>query len=291
MKTLPNAINNTLNRIDSSIDNMRFLTGSAVKIIAIIAMFIDHFSKIILQMLLYYHWNPLADAGKISAEQFQHIDTFIHFWLQGIGTIAFPLFCFLLSEGFFYTRNRKRYISMMLIFAFISEIPFDLSFFSSVATQQGTFPFYFQYQNVFFTLFLGLVALSCIDGFSYKSNDLDYKKSKKIISLVLQIAGIAAAAIAAELIHCDYKSRGVLFIVAFYICRKNRIYQILLFLLIYILTTKSYPTLFTSIACLIILLYNGKRGNLKLKYFFYIFYPMHLALLYVASYILEWHFI
>lgn len=74
----------------------------------------------------------MLDSGKMSWEQYQQIDYFIRFDLQSIGTIAFPLFCFLLTEGFKHTGNRKHYIKLMFIFALISEIPFDIGFLADI---------------------------------------------------------------------------------------------------------------------------------------------------------------
>lgn len=243
-------------------------------------MVVDHVCKIVLQWLLTDgYWGQMVESGKMSWEQYQPIDYFIRFDLQSIGTIAFPLFCFLLAEGFQHTRNRKRYIGIMFVFALISEIPFDIGFFSRFSRAEGTFPFYFAYQNVFFTLFLGLVALACLERFS----TLSEKKADKIKGIVLQIISVAVIATIAELIRCDYGMEGILYIAAFYVCRKNRIYQVILFLLAYMIATNNQPPLCILLACVIILLYNGKRGKLKLKYFFYVFYPVHITILYLIT--------
>lgn len=282
MKTLLNKMNSGMFYLEKKINHIQFLTGNSLKIIAILSMVIDHICKIVLQWLLSNYWWIMADNGKMSLEQVYKIDNFIRFDLQSTGTIAFPLFCFLLVEGFQYTRNRKRYIGLMFTFALISEIPFDIGFFSSYSIMEGTFPFYLKYQNVFFTLFIGLLTLVCLEKFSCKSE----LRIDKIKSVFLQVICIAMLALAAELIHCDYGMQGILFIVAFYICRKHRIYQVLLFLLAYMGTTGNQPPLCTLFACLIILLYNGKRGKLKLKYFFYFFYPAHIFLLYLIQIVL-----
>ena len=264
--------NQCINYLDKQLQHIQFLTGNTLKIIAVLTMLLDHTCKIVLQWLLGYYWG----TGVMSLEQFQKLNNFIQFDLQGIGTIAFPLFCFLLSEGFRYTKNRKRYIGSMLVFALISEIPFDIGFFSTYSAANGTFPFYFQYQNVFFTLFLGLLTLTLLERFSCKSE----MKTDKIKSVILQIISVAAMSAAAELCRCDYGMEGILFIVAFYICRSNRIYQVLLFLLAYMVATGNEPPIYTLLACLIILLYNGKRGKWRVKYFFYWFYPAHITILY-----------
>ena len=225
----------------------------------------------------------MMSVGEITEEHFQKIDKVIRFDLQGVGTIAFPLFCILLSEGFQHTKNRKRYIGMMLVFAIISEIPFDMGFFANYAIQEGTFPFYWSYQNVFFTLFLSLICLTCVERLSTKSE----LRNDRIRATVLQIISVAAIAITAEVICCDYGLMGIIFVVVFYVCRKNRVYQVLMFLLAYMISTGNQPTVFVLLVCVLLLLYNGKRGKLKLKYSVYAFYPVHIIMLYFVTVILE----
>ena len=134
-----------IKRVDKRLQAVQCLTGNKIKIIACITMLIDHISKIFLESIMNDKLFPLYLAGGMSTEQFYGIDAFQKNILNGIGTIAFPLFCLLLSEGFFYTKNRKRYIGGMLAFALISEVPFDIGFFSRYSIAEGTFPFYLQY--------------------------------------------------------------------------------------------------------------------------------------------------
>lgn len=277
--TLLKRANGCIQNIEEQISRIQFLTGNSLKVIAVLTMVIDHLCKIVLQWLLSNYWGVMVDNGQMSWEQFQQIDNFIRFDLQSVGTIAFPLFCFLLAEGFRYTRDKKRYIGLMFIFALISEIPFDIGFFSEYSQMEGTFPFYLKYQNVFFTLFLGLLTLVCLERLSCKSEI----RTEKIKSVILQVICVAVLALVAELIRCDYGMQGILYIAAFYVCRNHRIYQVLLFLLAYMGATGNQPPLCTLLACLIILLYNGKRGKLKLKYFFYAFYPAHILVLYLIQ--------
>lgn len=283
MKDLIGKVNSNFQKLDRRIERVRFLTGNTLKLIAVLTMVVDHICKIVLQWLLTDgYWGLMLDAGEMPWGNYQKIDNFIRFDLQNIGTIAFPLFCFLLAEGFQHTRNKKRYIGTMFIFAIISEVPFDIGFFSRYSMMEGTFPFYWGYQNVFFTLFLGLASLMSLEKFACKSQ----KMADKIKSAILQVASVAAIAVLAELIRCDYGMEGILFVVTFYVCRKNRIYQILLFLSAYMFTTGNQPTIYIMLSCLAILLYNGNRGKLKLKYFFYAFYPVHILILYSITIIL-----
>lgn len=277
--TLLKKANDCISSIDERISHIQFLTGNSLKIIAVLTMVIDHLCKIVFQWLLSDYWWVMVNNGQMSQEQFYKIDNFIRFDLQSIGTIAFPLFCFLLAEGFQHTRNKKRYIGLMFAFALISEIPFDMGFFSRYSLMEGTFPFYLKYQNVFFTLFLGLLTLVCLERLSCKSEI----RTEKIKSVILQVICVAVLALVAELIRCDYGMQGILYIAAFYVCRNHRIYQVLLFLLAYMGATGNQPPLCTLLACLLILLYNGKRGKIKLKYFFYAFYPAHILVLYLIQ--------
>lgn len=276
-----------IQKLSDRLSGIQLLSGNSVKIIAILAMMVDHLCKIVLAWAISNIYFPLYEQGTLSWEKFKALDYFIRFTLQGVGTIAFPLFCFLLSEGFYYTKNRKRYISMMLVFAVISEIPFDIGFFRDYSMNMGTYPFYWAYQNVFFTLFLGLAALYFIDKFSCNEKN----RSQKIKSILLQICSIGTMMGLSILLHSDYGSQGIIFIVGFYICRKNRIYQILMFLVFYMITTGNQPTMFILISALIIMLYNGNHGKLQLKYFFYLFYPIHIILLYWVTVFLERFFI
>ena len=115
------------------------MSGTTLKWIAVISMLIDHTAEVLIN-----HNAALTDP--IWAQ--------IYVLMRGIGRIAFPIYAFLLVEGFLHTRDVKKYLARMLTFAVVSEIPFDLAVFHT--------PFYWGYQNVFFTLFLGLLALAGI---------------------------------------------------------------------------------------------------------------------------------
>lgn len=212
-----------IKRVDKRLQAVQCLTGNKIKIIACITMLIDHFSKIFLESIMNDKLFPLYLAGGMSTEQFYGIDAFQKNILNGIGTIAFPLFCLLLSEGFFYTKNRKRYIGGMLAFALISEVPFDIGFFSRYSIAEGTFPFYLQYQNVFFTLFLGLLTLVIIEKVALKISG-DGRKSK-VTKILCQLGVVIIMAIIAELVKCDYGSQGIVYVSMLYFLRKSRLLQ------------------------------------------------------------------
>ncbi|MBP5555374.1 MAG: hypothetical protein J6X94_10965 [Lachnospiraceae bacterium] len=149
------------------------ITGSTLKIIAIVTMFIDHIGASVFE----HYINILAVSGSdycrdlitskvpgLWSEWMGNIVVVqsIDLLLRAIGRIAFPIFCFLLVEGFLHTRNVKKYLVRLFIFAFISDVPFDLAFFAKIGLN---------HQNVFFTLFLGVSALACIDYVRHKDKD------------------------------------------------------------------------------------------------------------------------
>ena len=141
----------------------QFLSGNGLKLIAITTMFLDHIGAAILE-------NP-ALYDKLGASSLE-VDVFFNdprlTWLlvvdlilRAIGRIAFPIFCFLLVEGFLHTRDLRRYAGRMLFFAVITEVPFDLAFSGSWFAPG--------YQNVYFTLFLGLLAMTVLRRFGDRS--------------------------------------------------------------------------------------------------------------------------
>ncbi len=243
------------------------LSGSTLKIIAVVTMFIDHIGAAVLGRLLMV--NGLGALNQSDTEAVvqwvnNHSNIFYAYQtMRSIGRLAFPIFCYLLVEGFEHTKDRKKYALRLGLFALISEIPFDLAFKSQVLE--------FSYQNVFFTLFIGLVTMMIYRFFEEKTEWSLYLRMP--IYLVVVAAGMGLA----QVMKTDYSAIGVLCIMVLYICRKNRIMQ---------LAAGCISFFWESAAVLAfvpIAFYNGKRG-LKLKYFFYAFYPVHLLLLFAVCY-------
>ncbi|MBR1866074.1 MAG: hypothetical protein IJ801_06170 [Lachnospiraceae bacterium] len=177
--------------------------------------------------------------------------------LRAIGRLAFPIFCFLIVEGFYHTRSHVNYLSRLCVFALISEIPFDLAFFHTII--------YLPYQNVFITLALGLASLFCLEEMN--------THKLYVIPLVL-IWG------AAYLVHCDYGIGGVILIDMFYLAREMPFIRLVLCTL----TLYSFGRfeLYGVLSMIPITLYNGRRGP-NAKMFFYWFYPLHLLALYAIG--------
>ena len=138
------------------------ISGSTLKIIAIVTMLIDHIGASVLGRLLQTHGINELNVADISALTQWMSDNSVLFWsytiMRMIGRVAFPIFCFLLIQGFLHTHDVKKYAARLFAFALISELPFDLAFKGKID---------FSYQNVFFTLFIGLMTMIPLDRGAY----------------------------------------------------------------------------------------------------------------------------
>ena len=125
------------------------ISGSVLKWIAVITMAIDHMGAGFLESYVMNAWggSPIGNTFAGRWNEILSVDQILRY----IGRPAFPIFCFLLVQGFLHTRDVKKYAIRLGIFALISEIPFDLALHIR--------PFHWQNQNVFFTLLLGLLAI------------------------------------------------------------------------------------------------------------------------------------
>lgn len=223
------------------------LTGYQIKYIALISMFLDH-------------------LGVLIAPYISHS---LYYTLRAAGRIAFPVFCFFLAEGFYYTKNRRHYLMRLILFFLLSELPFDIILKGSL-NDGIPGPFTFESQNVFLTLAIGFGLMMFLDRSLSQSSRLFF---------------ILSALFLAEILHTDYGAVGVCTILLFYERRMNPERQtgpssLLLCLLPLIILSLSSPV---QLACIFSIfplsLYQQERGN-GWKYLFYIFYPVHLIFLY-----------
>lgn len=231
------------------------LSGSTLKIIAIVTMLIDHIGATIVENMMYLF---------VGNEQAVMTTYYIMFIMRTIGRLAFPIFCFLLVEGFFHTRDVKKYVFRLFLFALISEVPFDYAFNQSYLE--------FGHQNVFFTLFIGVLMMWAIEYI--KTRFIDNRVAFSSLSALVALA----AALLAGFINCDYSSLGVIVILLMYIFKDNKILKALLVSVAFALLTNFGIQSLAALAFIPISFYNGKKG-LSLKYFFYAFYPIHLLIL------------
>lgn len=197
-------------------------------------------------------------------------------WLNYIGRLAFPIFAFQISEGYIHTHNMKKYIFRLAIFALVSQIPF-MFFHSIINTDFGL--------NVIFTLLLGLISIFI------------YDKSNKFVGIITPII----LAVISEVLHCDYGIYGVAIVFLFYVFRQSKWLTAISFIVATIIKygysifswcsrngfeyfdyvfEYYYPYILCTLASIIIILLYNKKKGLNTKFFLYIFYPLHLILIY-----------
>ena len=246
---------------EEKISKLQILSGSTLKIIACISMFIDHATLIL--------WHNFRDyIVTLDYDAIMRYEKIYHAG-RSIGRLAFPIFCFLLTEGFFHTKSRPKYLLRLMIMALVSEHAFNL-----LVSGTNLDPYD---QNVFLTLAISLITIMLID----KVRDRFTGKPDIISVLTIVITGLGC--LLAYKLNTDYDYKGVLAVTVMYLLHGSRI-----------LTCLGTALAFTWEPWAItaagpILLYNGKRG-LSIKYFFYVFYPLHIYLIYFLAGAISGHF-
>ncbi len=257
------------------------LTGNFLKIFAALTMLIDHAALTLVYVRLAQskEYLDLLFSADSTAEQLAAIPAdYLELYsayniMRLVGRVAFPIFCFLLYEGFSHTSNLKRYLLRVGLCALISEIPFNLAV-SKVNTGTAAF-FYPQLQNTVFTLFLALLMLCGMKYFEAK----EFTMKANTRQMFGQILCVCAACIVAILARTDYSYLGILLVAVFYYCRTSKKMQIILGCILFLGNNIASLLAFIPIA-----MYNGTLiPSKKFKYFFYIFYPAHLLVLYLLS--------
>ncbi len=258
------------------------MSGFVLKIIACIAMLLDHIAIIFNIAILPF---------------------------RAIGRIAFPIYAFFIVEGYFKTSNVKKYKMRLIVVALISELPRklfirNLSFDKFVeAFLKDPIPTLFINNgiNAIFTLFIGLVLIDILSKINRKYDNCQNQR-KKLIIAILSAISIVTACVVAVLINSDYSYIGILMIVVFYYFKNNSLRlafgfgAITLFDLIMSFFVESEPFVWclislSKIAVLIpLFVYNGMSGLPQkqtskkfIQWSFYLFYPLHLLILYLIS--------
>ena len=223
----------------SSAKKYQMLDGTTLKILAMLSMVLDHVGDMFFPGVT---------------------------WLRMVGRLAMPIFSGGIAEGFAHTRDRKKYLCRMGIFALISEIPFDLAFDGKVG---------FAHQNIMLTFFLAIAALMLFDWIRGETE----AKQIPVGKTALGVAAVAAVAAVSLLLRADYTVFAVIAVFLFYVLRRcHPLLRSGVGVAFLALTRTVGYYCATGLSFLPLALYNGKRGK-GLKWLFYVFYPGHLLLL------------
>lgn len=232
-------------------ERRKILPQEALKLIACVTMLLDHTGAV----LLPYFSGPYMDT--------------LYYVLRGVGRLAFPIYAFLLVEGMSHTRNPYRYMMRLGLGVLLAEIPYDFGLFGGWT---------WAHQSVMVTLLLGAGMLLCMEK-------TENKMLKQLIMLLF--------AIVAELLCCDYGLWGILMIGVFALTQNFLLQAVCILLingLIPSLTISVFGNgipiqLFAVFAMVPIAFYSGKKCSQSraLQWGFYLFYPVHLTLLWLFS--------
>ena len=257
-------------------------TSEKLKILAMGTMFLDHAAASIIFGSGLNQVSPLVENIGIA--------------MRLVGRMAFPLYAFLLVQGFMWTRSWQKYVTRVALFALISEIPFNLMLTGEV--------WYSRAQNTIVTLLIGLICMRMLEtlekqfgltmrpgsGWKIGHARTDETTSErtggfggKILGIALAVWTAAAAMFAAELLSTDYGAFGVLLIVILYVFRHRPADLIVAgCLTVTLIYGFRLEVLFAWIAFFFISRYNGERGR-KLGLMPYVFYPVHLLVVWLAG--------
>lgn len=236
------------------------VSQEGLKLIACVTMLMDHIgATLVAPDFAYYETNP----------QLYTMLAWVNLIMRCIGRIAFPIFCFLLVEGVYHTRDPKKYAMRLAISMVLSEIPFDLAFFGQIS---------WAHQNVMVTLLLGFFMAEGM------------KRSKSFWKLLWIIPFYFAA----EWLHTDYAGDGILLIAMFVLVRgaKHEKWVRLagMFLMFWDFSwTRRWYNLdvwvplnrLPLLSAIPIFFYDGRKltSSKAVQWAFYLFYPVHIAVL------------
>ncbi len=246
------------------------ISSYTLKLIAVASMLIDHTASAL---------RPLFDRH-------------CYRLFRCVGRLAFPLFCFLLVEGLRHTRNRRKYLRNLVLFALLSELPSDLFFRTWAARGDG--------MSIFATLTLGLLVLIASEAFTKECRKREYGP---VPAVLFFLAASSGAIYLAGLLKVEYEEWGVGLILLIYLGeqlasdiavhyslerkallrRIGAAVMILLWLAAYDLAARWRSEVYGIPVLLPVLLYNGERGSYRVpKWAFYLLYPVQLTLLLVV---------
>ena len=200
------------------------MSTTALKIIACISMLVDHVGLVFFPGQLIFRL---------------------------VGRLAFPLFCYCMTVGMVYTKNIKKYLMRLLVFAFVSQVIYIFAFYGELKTGE------IAKLSVFFTLLLSLLAV-----WGFKEGKYWLFAVSVLLSLIFDV---------------DYSAYGIVLVLLFYLCRNKPALGAALFVVSF-MPYCFYNPLIAAITALLI--FAQMDINIRIsKWFFYAFYPAHLLVI------------
>ena len=224
------------------------LTGNQLKILALIFMTADHIGYMLLPQLVF---------------------------LRCIGRLAMPIFAWMIAEGCRYTKNRVRYFGMIFAVGLLCQIVY-LVFMQSL------------YMCVLITFSMSVLLIFSIDYVLQKKKFLSILLLCAVLAGVCYVCLFLPGRLPGTDFYIDYGIFGVILPVVIYIAKtkKQKLLAAVGVLILLVLSNGPIQW-FALLALPLLAMYNGRRGKIKMKYLFYIYYPLHLAAIYGISRLLQ----
>ena len=223
------------------------LSGNQLKLLAMLFMTVDHIGAFLLPQFVI---------------------------LRYIGRLAMPVFAFMIAEGCTHTRNRLRYFLTLLGFGLVCQVVYWVTMQSLMMC-------------IFITFSLSVLLISALDYAVKKKSFLSVCLMGLCFGAVTYLCVFLPGDLKGTDFHVDYGIFGVLLPVGIYIARskEEKLFAAAMCLLPLALQL-GYWQWFSFLSLPILWLYNGQRGKGKLKYLFYIYYPLHMVAIYAIGYFL-----
>ena len=253
----------------SGIKMPRLFSSAVLKYLAAFFMLIDHVAVVMLQVV-----NAAKNTGAHG-----NTESLIAIYriMRHIGRFSFPVFCFFIVEGYCKTKSRAKYLIKLIVFGSISQIPFEKALFNEATLSNG------YYTNVFFTLALGLMSIWFIDAFlfgKYVEIPQRIKNWPVAVRGVIVAASVGALCYISDYFHTDYRYGGIIMIIVFFLLWD--IPEAACGAAYAAICSYNSAEVWSLPAIIMLMMYNGNRGR-QSKYFFYVFYPLHLTLLWIIK--------
>lgn len=218
------------------------MSASTLKLIAAFCMILDH----------------------VAAALFPS-DLLIYWVFRSVGRVAFPIFAFLLVEGYLHTKHIRKYMLRLLSVGLVAQVPYMLCF-------GGPFRL-----NIFFTLLLGLFSMI----------GMDFLERRKGRFTFLCFLPLEYFMLASYLLSTDFSYLGVMTIGFMYMWRQNRSESLLAGIICMLITVlQSFLQIFALFAFLFLWRYDGRRGTLCSGRWFYFVYPVHLFIIFIFKFLI-----
>lgn len=224
------------------------LTNNQLKIIALAAMTIDHIGVVL----------------------FQDNDI-----MRIIGRLAFPIFAYMIAEGCKYTKNKKRYLGLIAAEAVLCQAVY-------IIAERSL------YMNIFITFTLSIMLIFLGEKAVKEKKTGYYALLAVLVSVIYIICESVPKALPETDFAVDYGFFGVIMPAVIYFARENKQAKLTAVFVMCVLLSLSSSNIqyFSVFSVLLLAFYNGERGKHNLKYLFYVYYPLHLAVIYLISFLL-----